>query len=62
MEKTIKQQKECHIKVGDVEISTLESIEVAYSYMIELIKNTNVKQYLKNYEQKKIQKEVGYTG
>ena len=62
MEKTTNQQKECHIKVGDVEISTLESIEVAYSYMIELIKNTNVKQYLKNYEQKKIQKEVGYTG
>ena len=62
MEKTTNQQKECHIKVGDVELSTLESIEVAYSYMVALFKDPNIKQYLKNFEQKKIQKEVGYTG
>ncbi len=61
-ETKIENPDETHIVLGDIEIHSCEGLNTTYNYLLALLENESVKNYLERYELKKAKEKGGYVG
>lgn len=56
------EREETHLVVGDVEVRGFQDIKTTYEYLIKIFKDKDVKEYLKDYQDKKKLNGASYLG